>query len=259
MLTHSVAIWSRMGIAGRPAIVAAVDTVKGRTRSTRAPPWGERLLFVVMTRAFITTPKVRIAAGQQLSPILIESSGDPYPYRLPIKGNATKQEGTMRNDSAIRFAAMLATLAVAGMLAIACGQGGEPTSSESGGDSSQPSGSSNPSQEQLPTRNNNTSASNRASQDANTSPAATSAGQRGDDRGASVFAVATPAPAMERRPRTPWRAPRPACRFRHQWRRPVQLKALDHRNRDRRFLPNPVEPRTPMTARFRWYISSITE
>ena len=40
----------------------------------------------------------------------------------------------MRNDSAIRFAAMLATLAVAGMLAIACGQGGEPTSSESGGE-----------------------------------------------------------------------------------------------------------------------------
>ena len=90
----------------------------------------------------------------------------------------------MRNDSAIRFAAMLATLAVAGMLAIACGQGGEPTGNESGGDSSQPSGSSNPSQDQSPTRNNNTSASNRTSQSANTSPAATSAGQRGDDRGA---------------------------------------------------------------------------
>ena len=104
----------------------------------------------------------------------------------------------MRNDSAIRFAAMLATLAVAGMLAVACGQGGEPTSSESGGDSSQPSGSSNPSQEQLPARNNNTPASNRTSQSANTSPAATSAGQRGDDRGAPASAVATPAPAMER-------------------------------------------------------------
>ena len=88
----------------------------------------------------------------------------------------------MRNDSAIRFAAMLAMLAVAGILAIACGQGGEPTSSESGGDLSQPSGSSNPTQDQSPTRSNNTSAGNRDSQSANTSPAATSAGQRGDDR-----------------------------------------------------------------------------
>ena len=103
----------------------------------------------------------------------------------------------MRNDSAIRFAAILATLAVAGMLAIACGQGEEPTGSESGGDSSQPSGSSNPTQDQSPTRSNNTSAGNRDSQSANTSPAATSAGQRGDDQGTPVFAVATPAPAME--------------------------------------------------------------
>ena len=104
----------------------------------------------------------------------------------------------MRNHSAIRFAAMLAMLSMAGILAIACSQGGEPLSSESGGVSSQPSRSSNRSQEQLPARNNNTPASNRASQSANTSPAATSASQRSVDRGAPASAVATPAPAMER-------------------------------------------------------------
>ena len=104
----------------------------------------------------------------------------------------------MRNHSAIRFATMLAMLAAAGMLAIACGQGGGPTSSESGGVSSQPSRSSNRSQEQLPARNNDTPASNGTSQSANTSPAATSASQSRVDRGAPASAAATPAPAMER-------------------------------------------------------------